>query len=301
MTTHFRNTGHGSHQEVPACRNPWEHRTTPTLTDEKDAVDWNRRKRTSLFQTGRWGRPTAAVLVALWALAVTAQDAGAQDVRDLLGKLLSGEAVNTEGITVAACGDLYRSANPLRSGNPKGSSDLCAIFDDAFLEEYKQVRTTVVASTGEIARFGFCEDPSDQSTFGNCGVLLMPGDLGQYQRPTPPHSFPGCPKVPVRSDTIPDPDPYRGPEIRTETNNCVNASPMRVRIEATRAPVVFQLCSYREESSPDCVRDPQGGAFRFVTPGEWGVVLDDTVVCEWTPDPRDTVGRGHRILTCSRG
>ena len=126
MTTHFRNTGHGSHQEVPAGRNPWEHRTTPT--DEKDAVDCNRCKRTSLFQTGRWGRPAAAVLVALWALAVTAQDAGAQDVRDLLGKLLPGEAVNTEGIAVAACGNLYRSANPLRSGNPRGSNDLCAVF-----------------------------------------------------------------------------------------------------------------------------------------------------------------------------
>ena len=81
-------------------------------------------------------------------------------------------------------------------------------FDDAFWEEYKQARTTVVASTGEIARFGFCEDPSDQSTFGNCGVLLRPGDLGQYQRPTPPHSFPAARKYPSA------PTPFR---TRTRT------------------------------------------------------------------------------------
>lgn len=119
MTTHFRNTGHGSHQEVPACRNPWEHGTTPTLTDEKDAVDCNSCRRTSLFQTGRWARSAAAALVAVFALAVTTPAAEAQDLRDLLGKLLPGEAVSTEGIAVAACGSLYRSANPLPIGQPQ--------------------------------------------------------------------------------------------------------------------------------------------------------------------------------------
>ena len=35
----YRNTGHGTHDEVPACRNPWDP-GPPKLTDVKDDVTW---------------------------------------------------------------------------------------------------------------------------------------------------------------------------------------------------------------------------------------------------------------------
>lgn len=246
-----------------------------------------------MARTREWLTVTGIAGIVLAALIGTGQEVAAQDVRDLLRQLLPGEAVNTGAVIVGTCAD---------RGSPYGNGELCADFEVLREREYAQSRSMVVASTGEVARSGFCEDPSDQFSpgrgrrpapaFARCGQTL--GRSGVREA----FVFPGCPQVPIRADTIPDPDPYKGPEIRTETNDCVNGSPMRVRIEATRTPVVFEPCT---APSAGCVRLPNQPAagWRLVTPGEWEIVFDGTVTCGRRAHP-DAASRerGHTVVVC---
>lgn len=246
-----------------------------------------------MAKTREWLAVRGIAGIVLAALVVPGQEVAAQDVRDLLRQLLPGEAVNTGAVAVGACAS---------RGSPYGNGELCADFEVLRGREYAQSRSMVVASTGEVARSGFCEDPSDQFSpgrgrrpapaFAGCGQIL--GRSGVRRA----FVFPGCPQVPIRSDTIPDPDPYRGPEIRTETNDCVNGSPMRVRIEATRTPVVFEPCTAPSAGCVPLPSQPTAG-WRLVTPGEWEIVFDGTVTCERRAHPEAASReRGHTVVAC---
>ena len=140
-----------------------------------------------------------ALLIGGWVLATlgaTVQSVEAQDLRQLLGRLLPGEAVNAGAVTVEG-----------------GVMEIeIAIADTA---RYAHIRARVVGSGGIEFAAGYCEEDRG---FVSSGPFDAYGSSG--------NSFRYCDReLSLRCPSTDEP--------RFKRADCAAASPMRVRVEAT--------------------------------------------------------------------
>lgn len=144
------------------------------------------------------------LLIAGWVLATlaaTVQSVEAQDLRQLLRRLLPGEAVNTGAVTL--------------EGGSMGQIDI-AIADTA---RYVHIRARVVGSGGIEFAAGYCEEDRG---FVSSGPFDAYGSSGNSFRYCDQELSLRCPST---------------DEPRFKGTDCAAASPMRVRVEATTARI----------------------------------------------------------------